>query len=83
MNTQMVNFMIPNPLLCQLDTLAENDSISRSELFRLALRDFLAEKLAKKRDFTVIKNSARGKNLSLKKAISLIDKTRKQIPINQ
>lgn len=83
MQTQLINFVIPQKLLNQVDILAKEDARSRSELLREAIRLYLKEQKQRKDDFKLIEKSAARINLSENKAFSLVDKNRKRVSINQ
>jgi len=83
MQTQLINFVIPQKLLNEIDVLAKEESRRRSELLREAVRLYLKEQKQRKTDFILIKKSAKRINLNEKKAFNLADKNRKRAPINQ
>lgn len=83
MQTQLVNFTIPKKILVQVDTLAQKEARSRSELFREAIRSYLNEQTTKDWDFEKIKQAAARINLNEKGAFRLVEKVRKTLPINQ
>lgn len=83
MDSQLINFTIPKNLLFQMDTWADKESRSRSELIREAIRQFLEERQLRKRDFDLILQSARRVNLGEEEAFDLIEKVRDELPMNQ
>ena len=83
MQTQLINFTIPKPLLMKVDFLAQKEARSRSELLREALRRYLENERQRTEDFRRIKLSASKINLSEEEALDLVDKIRKELPINQ
>lgn len=83
MQTQMVNFVIPNKILYQVDLLAKKDSRSRSELFREAIRRFLEEEKSRKMDFMQIRKAAARVNMNENEAIKLVDRVRDELPMNK
>lgn len=83
MQTQMVNFVIPNKILYQVDLLAKKDFRTRSELFREAIRRYLAEEKSRKADFMQIKKAAARVNMDENEAMELVDKVRDELPMNK
>ena len=83
MQTQMINFVIPNKLLNEVDLLAREDSRSRSELLREAVRLYLKEQSQRKDDFLLIKKAAKKINLSEEEAIARVDKVAKSLSSNK
>ncbi len=83
MDTQMINFSIPNALLQQADQEAKIESRSRSELLREALRAYLNSEEARRRSFEIMRASARRINMSEEEAIRLVDEIRDTLPMNQ
>ena len=83
MQTQLINFVIPEKLLSEVDLLAREDSRSRSELIREAVRLYIKEQKTRKDDFTLIHKAAKRVNFTEEKAISIIEKTRKKVSLNQ
>ncbi len=79
----MVNFVIPNKLLSEVDLLAKEDSRSRSELIREAVRLYLKEQKAKKDDFALISKTAQRVNMDEGQAISTVDTVRRSLSSNQ
>ena len=64
MQTQLINFVIPKPLLQQVDRMAVKKAASRSQLIRTALKGDLEDVEKRKSDFQVIRASGRKVNLS-------------------
>ncbi len=83
MDTQMINFSIPNALLQQADQEAKIESRSRSELLREALRAYLNSEEARRRSFEIMRASAKRINMSEEEAIRSIDEIRDTLPMNQ
>lgn len=83
MKNQMINFLIYQKLLEGVDSLAKKKSKSRSALLREAVERMLREEKEREEDFSLIESSARRVNLSEGKAITLIEKVRDRIQINQ
>lgn len=83
MDTQMINFSIPNALLQQADQEAKIESRSRSELLREALRAYLNSEEARRRSFEIMRVSAKRINMSEEEAIRTIDEIRDNLPMNQ
>jgi metal-responsive CopG/Arc/MetJ family transcriptional regulator len=83
MDTQMINFSIPNALLRQADQEAKIESRSRSELLREALRAYLNSEEARRRSFEIMRASAKRINMSEEEAVRLIDEIRDTLPMNQ
>lgn len=83
MQTQMVNFMIPKTLLVQVDRVARGVTTSRSELVRVALRNYLTGLKKRENDFRAIRLSGQRVGLSEEEAIKLIDEIRDELPMNQ
>lgn len=78
MDTQMINFTIPKMLLKTVDSMAQEEMKTRSELVRDALRDYLNRKLTLKKRWQQIFNygaSHRSKNLKIKEGFveNLVD----------
>ncbi len=71
MDTQMINFSIPNALLQQADRLAQQQSQSRSEFLRDAIRQCLDKKRIRSQLFSIVTRSAKRNNLSEKEALVL------------
>lgn len=76
MQTQMVNFMIPNKLLRQVDILAARELRSRSELLREAAHYYLKRQKARRELFTSIRKTAARLNLSEEEAMNLAEKAK-------
>ncbi len=76
MNTQMINFSIPNSLLKQADRLAQKQSQSRSEFLRNAIRQYLEKEKVKSRLFSIVTRSAKRNNLSEKEAFALAEEAK-------
>ncbi|MBI2641425.1 ribbon-helix-helix protein, CopG family, partial [Candidatus Roizmanbacteria bacterium] len=53
---QLINFVIPEKLLNEVDLMAREDSRSRSELIREAVRFYLKEQKQRKDDFGLIQS---------------------------
>ncbi len=83
MDTQMINFSIPTALLRRMDRLAEEESRNRSEFLREAIRQYMQEREERKRDFALIRGSAKRINMSEEEAIRLIDGIRDTLPMNR
>ncbi len=83
MNTQMINFSIPTPLLQQMDRAAEEDFRNRSEFLREAIRQYMQEREERKRDFALIRASAERINMTEKEAFALVEKIRNSLPMNR
>lgn len=83
MKTQLINFTIPNELLEKVDSLAKEQSRSRSEVLREAARYLINEVRKSKRDFAIIRRSGKKVNLTEDEAIALVDKARSTLPINK
>ena len=83
MKTQLINFTIPNRLLEKIDTLAQQEAKSRSEILREAVRRIIAETKQRRRDFASILTSAKEVNLPEDEAIALVDKVRAKLQINR
>jgi len=83
MQTQLVNFTIPKPLLKKVDLLAEKELRSRSELLREAVRRYLEERRQRAEDFERIRQVAKRINIDEDEAIAFVDMIRRKLPINQ
>ena len=77
MNTQMVNFSIPNTLLQNIDIVARKTSRSRSEIIREAIRRLVEEQEEKEILFKTISESGKRNSLSENKAIELVEEAKK------
>lgn len=82
MQTQLINFVIPEKLLNEVDRLAKEDSRSRSELLREAIRLYLKEQTQRKDDFALIKKSAKRISMKEEEAIVSVDKVRRSLSSN-
>lgn len=83
MQTQMINFMIPRTLLVQVDRVAKRVITSRSELMRVALKNYLTGLKRRENDFRAIRLSGQRIGLFEKEAIKLVDEIRDELPMNQ
>ena len=54
MDTQMINFSIPTTLLRQMDRLAEEESKTRSEFIREAIRQYLYKRQEQRQNIASI-----------------------------
>ena len=64
MQTQLINFTIPKPLLNALDKQAQKEVKTRSEILRDAVRNYLGQKQAWQQAFSY--GQKRAKKLDLK-----------------
>lgn len=76
MDTQMINFSIPNTLLQQADRLARNQSQSRSEFLRGAIRQVLDKERVKSQLFSIVTRSAKRNNLSEEEVLDLAEEAK-------
>ncbi len=83
MQTQLINFVIPEKLLDEVDAMAKNDSRSRSELLREAIRFYLKEQKLRKDDFMLIRNTAKRVNMREVEAIKAVTKVQRSLSANQ
>jgi len=83
MQTQMINFVIPKTLLVQVDRMAKRVITSRSELVRVALKNYLAGLKKRENDFRAIRLSGQKVGLSENEAVKLVDEIRDELPMNQ
>lgn len=83
MDTQMINFSIPTTLLLQMDRLAEVESRNRSEFLREAVRQYIQERDERKRDFALMRKSAKRINMTEEEAYAEIEKIRNSLPMNR
>lgn len=83
MNTQMINFVIPQKLLLQIDREAKLEERSRSEIIREALRCYVDSEEERRRSFEIMRASARRINMSEEEAIRYVDEIRDTLPMNQ
>lgn len=72
----MINFSIPNTLLQKADRLARNQSQSRSEFLRGAIRQALDKERVKSQLFTIVTRSAKRNNLSEEEALALAEEAK-------
>lgn len=77
MNTQMVNFSIPDALLQNIDRVARKTSRSRSEIIRESLRRLVEEQEEKEILFKAISETGRRNGLSEDKAVELVEEAKK------
>lgn len=77
MDTQIINFSIPNALLQEADRLAQKQSQNRSELLRDAIRQYLDKKRTKSQLFTIVTRSAKKNNLSEEQALALAEEAKR------
>ncbi len=76
MDTQMINFSIPNALLQQADRLAQKQSQSRSEFLRDAIRQSLEKEKIKSQLFSIVTQSAKRNSLSEEGAFALVEEAK-------
>lgn len=76
MDTQIINFSIPNALLQEADRLAQKLSQSRSEFLRSAIRQSLEKEKIKSQLFSIVTRSAKRNNLSEEEALALAEEAK-------
>lgn len=79
----MINFSIPTTLLRQMDRAAQVESRNRSEFLREAVRQYIQEREERKRDFSLMRNSAKRINMTEEEADAYVEKIRNLLPMNR
>lgn len=77
MNTQMINFSIPNILLQNIDKVARKTSRSRSEIIREAVRRLIEEQEEKEILFKLIADTGKKADLAEDKVVELVEEAKK------
>ena len=78
MQTQIINFSIPKPLLKALDDLAKNEVKTRSEALRDAIRTYVSQKKGWEDVFLFGKKKSKELKLKPNQIETIIDKYRKR-----